>query len=186
LIRHGETDYNLKKRYCGFSDVDLNEKGKSQARMLSDKLHSEKVHKIYSSNMKRTLQFAGIIFGNRYVEQFAELREINFGVLEGLTYEQILDKYPKSYKKWLKNPVEASVSGVESLKALVKRVRKALGEILAKNVDKTVAVFTHAGPLRVILCDVSNMGFENIWQINPDNGSLNTVEFIDGKGKWVR
>jgi len=59
LIRHGETDWNYQKRYCGFSDIDLNEKGRQQARELYKRLNKEKVNKVYSSDMKEHFNLPG-------------------------------------------------------------------------------------------------------------------------------
>jgi len=121
LIRHGETDWSYQKRYCGFTDIDLNEKGRQQARRLLKRLSKEKIHKVYSSDMKRTLQFAKTVFKDLPVEELLDLREMNFGIFEGLTYKDIMEKYPKVYREWLGNPLDIIVPRGESLKTLLRQ-----------------------------------------------------------------
>ena len=183
LIRHGETDWSYQKRYCGFTDIDLNEKGRQQARRLLKRLSKEKIHKVYSSDMKRTLQFAKIVFKDLPAEELLDLREMNFGIFEGLTYKDIMEKYPKVYREWLGNPLDIIVPRGESLKTLVRRVRKALKRILSQNSDKKVAVFTHGGPIRVILCDILELDLKEVWKIEQELASISIIEFVEGRGK---
>lgn len=183
LIRHGETDWSYQKRYCGFTDIELNEKGRQQARRLLKRLSKEKIHKVYSSDMKRTLQFAKIVFKDLPAEELLDLREMNFGIFEGLTYKDIMEKYPKVYREWLGNPLDIIVPRGESLKTLARRVRKALKRILSQNSDKKVAVFTHGGPIRVILCDILELDLKEVWKIEQELASISIIEFVEGRGK---
>ncbi|MCQ9205721.1 MAG: histidine phosphatase family protein [Omnitrophica bacterium] len=183
LIRHGQTDWSLQERYCGFTDVGLNEKGRFQARQLFKGLSKETIHKVYSSNTKRTRQFAEIVCKSMPIEELSGLREINFGIFEGLRYHEIMNRYPEIYKKWLDNPCDISIPRGEGLCDLAARVNKALVKILSNNTDKTIAVFTHAGPIRVILCDTLKLRLGEIWQIEVDLASISIIEFGGGRGK---
>lgn len=95
LIRHGITQWNKEKRYCGYKDVLLSKQGKMQIIKLGRKIKSTNFDSIYSSDRKRALETKNILFGSRYYRKIKALREINFGVLEGLKSEDILKKYPK-------------------------------------------------------------------------------------------
>jgi len=183
LIRHGETEWSYQKRYCGFTDIELNEKGRQQARRLLKRLIKEKIHKVYSSDMKRTVQFAKIVFKDLPVEELLDLREMNFGIFEGLTYQDIMEKYPRVYGEWLGSPLDIIITQGEGLKILARRVRKALRRILSQNSNKTVAVFTHGGPIRVILCDILRLDLKEIWQIEIGLASISIIEFVKVKGK---
>ncbi len=182
LIRHGETEWSYQKRYCGFTDIELNEKGRQQARRLLKRLSKEKIHKVYSSDMKRTVQFAKIVFKDLPVEELLDLREMNFGIFEGLTYQDIMEKYPRVYGEWLGSSLDIITQG-EGLKILARRVRKALRRILSQNSNKTVAVFTHGGPIRVILCDILRLDLKEIWQIELGLASISIIEFVKGRGR---
>lgn len=170
LIRHGETDWSAQKRYCGVADVDLNERGRTQAIGLSKRLKGEDVHKVYSSDLKRALRFAGIVFNGISIERIQELREMRFGVFEGLTYEELMQKHPEVYAKWLNNPFEVDIPEGEEWKGFEGRVKSALDRIISLNKGRTVAVVTHAGPIKVI------MG----WEIQPALASFKIMDFDNG------
>ena len=183
LIRHGQTDWNIQKKYCGFSDIDLNENGKKQIKKLAKRISNERIQKIYSSDLKRTIQSAKIIFKDAPIEKLPEFREINFGIFEGLTYQEIMKKHSKIYKKWIEKPLNTKIPNGEDLKTLAKRVKRGLTKVLSANNNKTIAIFTHAGPIRVILYEILRMDLKDFWQIEPASASLSLIEFKKGKGR---
>jgi broad specificity phosphatase PhoE len=170
LIRHGETDYSLEKRYCSFTDVALNDKGIEQAESLCQKLASEKIDRIYSSDSKRTKEFAKIVFNNRPLEVVSELKEMNFGIFEGLTHEEIMERYAEIYKKWLGDPFKTAIPKGDTLIDFKERIEKILKRIVSLNKDKTLAIVTHAGPIKIIIGNIRKS--KNIWDINPELGSF--------------
>mgnify|MGYP001599786738 CR=1 FL=1 len=106
IIRHGETDHSLENRYSGFSDPPLNDKGIWQAERLAYRMRNEKVDVAYSSGLKRAYETAKIVFKNKVIEKLANFSEMNFGIFEGLTYEEIIKKHSRLYKSWIGNPIE--------------------------------------------------------------------------------
>jgi len=176
LIRHGQTDYNSQNKYCGFSNPPLNEKGVAQARKLSAELKSRKIDKVYSSDLKRAHQTAEIVFPGFSVEKRTGLREINFGLFEGLDYRQITQKYPAVYKSWVENPLEAQIPKGESLKIFAERVIKGLEDIFSENKGKTIALVTHGGPIRVITLNKREKELKDFWDINQDLGTYSVIE----------
>lgn len=183
LIRHGETGWSRQRRYCGTADVDLNKTGKKQARQLCGRLSAEKIHKAYASTLKRVFNFAKMVIKDMPIEGLSELREMNFGIFEGLTYQEIMDRHPQIYKKWLDKPLSVTIPDGESPDNLAKRVKGALAKILSENDNRTVAIFTHAGPIRIILHDIMKLGPEKIWQIKQDLAHISIVEFNNGEGR---
>lgn len=181
LIRHGSTDWSIKKQYCSFTNIDLNNKGKNEAKKLYQRMNKEKIYKIYSSDNKRTLHFAKIAFRGRSIEKVPELREFNFGIFEGLTYNEIIKRYPEIYTSWLNNPFFVDIPGGENLNDYIKRVSKVLKKIISLNRKKTLAIVTHAGPIKIIIGEI--LKSKDIWKINVDLASLNIIDFKDGKGK---
>ena len=180
LIRHGETDYNLQNRYCGFSNPPLNDKGIEQAEILATKLKDTRIDKVYSSDLKRAFETAKIIFGNNPIEETKDFREMNFGVFEGLKYEEIIEKYPKLYRKWIDNPKEVEIPGGEGLEDLSRRVKERLSFILTQydqHEDKTIALLTHGGPIRIILCSALKVDLKMFWQVNQELGTLNIIDY---------
>ena len=74
LIRHGETDYNLQNRYCGFSNPPLNNKGIWQSKRLIERLTDLRIDKIYSSDLKRAYQTAKMVFRDNLIEKVDVLK----------------------------------------------------------------------------------------------------------------
>lgn len=181
LIRHGETDYNRKKRYSGFKDIPLNAKGRRQVGELHKRLKKEVVHKIYASDRKRAIETARIVFKDGPVEVMPDLREIHFGVFEGLTYKQIMKKYPVIYKKWLKDPFCVKIPKGEKLADFKKRVVKALKNIIVKHENETVAVVCHGGPISIFVNHI--LGQRDFWKHIPCSASLSVIEHKNGKSK---
>lgn len=187
LIRHGQTDWNRCRRYCGSRDVELNETGKSQAGKLFEALNGsrkapelpvdEEIGDVYCSGAKRTVQFAGIAFPNKRIKEAAALREINFGIFEGLTYDEIMDKYPELYQEWLRDPSCTVIPGGENLTSFAGRIRQGVSDILSDSKEQVIALVTHAGPIRVILCDIFKFSLKDIWRVTPKSASITVVEF---------
>ncbi len=174
LIRHGVTEWNLKNRYAGFTDVELSSEGKRQVAKLRPRFKKLTVHKVYSSNKKRALQSARIVFKRTKIELLADLREIHFGIFEGLTYEEIMAKYPAIYKKWFKDPFATAIPKAERLGDFRKRVVRAFRNIISLNKDKTVAVVCHGGSISIYLNHI--LKSRDFWQRIPGAASLSIVE----------
>lgn len=181
LIRHGQTEWNLQGRYCGFLDIDLNGQGIIQAERLAARLKGQEIHKIYCSDRKRAIQTAEIIFKGREFEKAADLREINFGIFEGLTYNEIMGKHPEIYKKWYKDPLTASIPQGENLSDFKTRVINNFKSIVNFNPHKTVAVVSHGGVISIFINDI--LQTEDFWNKIPDSTSLTIIECENGQAK---
>jgi len=181
LIRHGETLWNAQKRYCGSTDIGINAKGKKQARSLRERLSVMDIHKIYTSGGKRAVQTAQIAFKGAKIDNIPDLKEIHFGIFEGLTYREIMKKYPNIYNAWLKKPLHVTIPESESLDSFRKRVTKALKKIIAVNKNKTIAVVCHGGSISVFVTAI--LKTDNFWKYIPRSASISIVEHNNGRLK---
>lgn len=179
LIRHGETNLNLQKRYLSDTDIDLNKKGREQAKRLRQRLAKEKIHKVYSSDNKRALNFAKIAFRGFPIEKSPKLREINFGIFEGMNHAEIMKKYPEIYNNWLSNPFATVIPKSENLNNFRKRIIKIFKEIVSLNRNKTIAIVTHAGPIRIIISDILKL--KKNWKITPALASITIIQYKRAK-----
>lgn len=175
LIRHGTTDWNKQKRYCGFRDVSLNREGKLQAQKLSDRLKPLHFDRIYVSDRKRAIQTAQIIFKGTRMTKIAGLKEVNFGAFEGLRHGEIMKKYPHVYKKWLANPFENNIPNAENIDSFKKRVARALQRIVRHNAGKNVAIVSHGGVISVFIAGV--LKSKKFWKHIPAAASMTIVEY---------
>jgi broad specificity phosphatase PhoE len=183
LIRHGQTNLNLRKRYCGWTDISLNIHGKKQAEKLSRRIKGESVHKVYSSDRKRALETAGIIFKGTVIEKVPDLREIHFGIFEGKNHKELIKKEPRVYKKWLKRPLQELIPGGESFTGFKKRIIAAFKKIVLHNKGKTIAVVSHGGAISVILNNI--LKSEDFWKAIPGSASLTIIEYKCNKADIV-
>ena len=190
LIRHGESDGNAQRKFSGFQDVDLTEKGIWQAKRLARRLERVQVNAVYCSDLKRARHTAEIIFGDRGKDIVVSpnLREINFGAWEGYTFEEVKSKfgYGDEFNHLMENiKPEAAIPQGESLVDLNDRVMAELNNLLKKqekaDKDKTIALVCHGGTIRVILSNALNIGLKNMWNIEQYSTALNIINYYDHK-----
>ena len=184
LIRHGQTEGNAKKQYCGLLDLELNENGRLQAEKLARRLEKDSIHRIYASDRKRAIQSARIIFKGRRINKIAGLREINFGIFEGKSHQEIRESNADIYDKWLSDPYNTVVPGSESLLDFQGRVTRALEAIVLANSNKTAAIVCHGGTISIILSRIN--GSKNFWELIPGSASLNVIEYRGKRAEITR
>ncbi len=178
LVRHGDTELNSAERYWGRSDVKLSAAGVEQAEGLRDRLAVEKINAVYSSNLERALVTAEIIASSHQLAVItcAELREVNFGQLEGLNFSEISRLYPEVAKLWAERSTKLKYPGGESLVEFNTRVSKFLSRLDKHTVGETILIVAHAGVLRTLVCQLLGIDPQRRWQIRLDLASLSILE----------
>ena len=120
-----------------------------------------------------------ILFGKIKFTRVNGLREINFGVFEGLKHDEIMKKHSDLYKKWLADPYKARIPKAEPTQVFKKRVMSSIKKILRTNPGKTIAAVCHGGVIGIFLSSIlKSMDF---WSYVPSPASLTTVEYKKGK-----
>ena len=170
IIRHGETDWNVKRRFQGHSDIPLNEEGRRLARLTAEALKTVPFARIYTSPLKRASETAMIIRGERKIPVIKEPRiiEIGFGEYEGLCCGKEDYNIPDpAFMNFFNKPDQYHPpKGAESIEALRERTADFLEE-LVHNKDmenETILVSTHGAALRGILSYVNHIGIEDFWR----------------------
>ena len=180
LIRHGQTDMNKDQLYYGRLDVPINETGKEQAENTRKNLVEFEIDydKIYSSPMKRAYETAEIVnYKNLEIEKDDELREMDFGIFEGLSYKEIIKKYPEEMEKLKKDWKTYSYVTGENPFMLQKRALKFLEKI---DKNKNNMVVTHWGIICTLLSFLFSSELEGYWKYQVKNGGIAIIEFADG------
>jgi len=178
LVRHGETELQSSLRYWGRTDVALGAVGLHQAEQLRDRLAMEHVDAIYSSELKRAADTAGIIATrhNLTVTTCPELREVDFGRLEGLEFNEIHSQFPDVEQMWItRNPALVYPDG-ESLLDFERRVSQFDARLKNHRAEETVLIVAHAGVLRTLICRLLELEMKNRWNIKVDLASLSIIE----------
>ena len=178
LVRHGDTELNSRERYWGHSDVKLGAAGLKQAEKLRDRLVTEKIDAIYSSDLERASLTAKIIASKHQLDVFtcAELQEINFGKVEGLTFDEIIRLYPELTELWTSWSRQLKFPDGESVDELNCRVSKFLGRLEKHAPDETILIVAHAGPLRLLVCHLLGIEPQRWREIRLKLASLSIVE----------
>jgi phosphoserine phosphatase len=164
LVRHGATDWNLQGRCQGATDLDLNEVGVRQAEQIAASLTNETIHGIYSSNLKRAQQTAQFISLHRQLPVLIEtdVRELDHGELEGLTFAEIKENYSQFIQKWRTEPAEIRVPGGERLVDVARRAWNGLNRIVQLHTaQETLVVVSHNFPILGIICRITGTHLNN-------------------------
>jgi len=172
LVRHGETVWNQEGRFMGHSDPGLNKKGESQARAVADFLLGEDIDLLFSSDLVRAVETSRVIAGhNMPIKIISSLREINFGVWEGLTFGEIQTRYPALLNAWLQDPFGVRIPGGETAQEVWHRVIEAWNSIvLNAGGAKTLVIVAHGGSLRMLLCHLTGKDPSRQWEFNLGHG----------------
>ncbi len=191
LVRHGETEGAEVKRYKGSIDVPLSERGEKQIERVSAFLlkgiqkRSEPpsppalLKAVYCSDLKRAIRSAEIIAQPHTLNPVIvpSLRERNFGIWEGMSFDEIKEKYREEFDAWAGNPLEFSPMQGESTVVMAERVIGAFEKIIGNHRGDTIAIVSHGGVNRIIICHVLGISLENIFRVEQDYAALNIIEF---------
>ena len=154
VVRHGQSVSNLEKRFTGQFETPLTELGHEQAEATARYLDGFRIDRIYASDLSRAMDTARHTAVRQGLEVIPEkgFREIDAGLWETREYSFLWNTYRESYDKWLHDIGRAHPDGGESVLELSARVLAALDRVVSENRGKTVAVFTHATPVRMMGC----------------------------------
>jgi alpha-ribazole phosphatase/probable phosphoglycerate mutase len=179
LCRHGEPEEAGRGRFCGALDVGLSERGRAHAVALAACVEADVV---YTSPLRRCVETARALAARLGVEPVVEprLREIEFGELDGVAYEDAERRWPALYTELLRSPATVRFPGGESYGELRIRVCEALDELLDRHGGGSVAVLTHAGVIRTLLAHVLSLPDEAFFRIDQRYGAVNVVEWAGG------
>ncbi|MBM3224037.1 MAG: histidine phosphatase family protein [Candidatus Tectomicrobia bacterium] len=152
VVRHGATDWNHSGRIQGHMDVPLNETGRAQARLASRRLAAVGATALYSSDLARAAETAQIIGHSTglQVTQRPGLREIHFGVWQGLSSPEIRERDPEVYAARRANPYDVAPAGAETWRNFYARALQTVEEILAQTDAERLIMVTHSGVCTVM------------------------------------
>jgi alpha-ribazole phosphatase len=182
IVRHGQTDWNIERRFQGQTDIPLNAAGLTQARAIAQHLSNEKPTAILSSDLRRAWKTAEMIQevlcrNDRYpLIPEPRLREMCFGEWEGLVYEEIQARQPQQLMRWETDLVNTAPPGGETLLEVAERVGAVYKELVLSYPDKTLMVVGHGGSLQLMIANAVGISPGNFWKIHLSNASLTELQ----------
>ena len=175
LIRHGELAEDVKGRVYGSLDIGLSDRGRTQMAQVAEYLKAISFSAIYTSPMRRAIESARFLGSD--VRIVPEFRELNFGIFEGLAYDDIAARYPDWYAQWMETPTEFQFPDGESFVEMHARVIGAFEPIRREHEGQSVAIVSHAGVNRILLAHAMGMPHHAIFRISQDYSAINLLTY---------
>ena len=175
LVRHGITQANKENRFAGRTDEELLAEGKDQILQVGERLQKSGITSVYCGPAKRTVQSAELLGALLNVPFFPlqGLDDINIPHWEGLTKDEIRQRYDKEYPTWLKSPETFSLPKCETLKQVQERAVAAVDQMLAQQNSGNLLLVSHLIVLRCLVLFFRQLEIEKFRSIKIDNGSIN-------------
>ncbi len=183
LVRHGQTDSNVKGIFMGRSDENINETGYIQARKLSERLADSPITAIYASPLRRTRTTAAILATphNLELKLSDDLLEIHTGDWKGLHGGEISRKWPELWRQSRIDPSEFAMPNGESFHQVTARAIRAYEMIVASNHGEQAVIVTHDIVVRVIVAHILGTSNSIYRRFEIGNASLSQIRLADGK-----
>ncbi len=134
---------------------------------------------VYASDLQRAARSAEIFASAFELRPMIVpgLRERHFGVWEGMTFEEIRRRYPREFTAWARDPLAHAPVGGEETAAALQRVIPEIEAIMERHRGEQVAVISHGGVIRLIICHYLGAPLSNIFRIEQDYAAINIIEF---------
>lgn len=156
-----------------------------QAGLTADRLIKEQINTVYSSDLNRACETAEAIAGAHglSIVTDARFRECQFGEWEGKTVDEVKAGYPLLFEEYCKDSIKNRAPGGERLEELQLRVIEALNEIAGRHPNDTIALVTHGGPVKALICHVLGADLSAFRHLRPDNCGI-SILIHSSDDKW--
>jgi broad specificity phosphatase PhoE len=169
LVRHGETAWNVEERIQGWTDVPLHDVGRREAALTAVRLAEVRLVAAYASDMERTQETARIILDAQAaappLETDPALREISFGVFEGLTWTEMREREPRMADREVVRHLDFTPEDGESFRQLLERTGVFATTLRERHANDDVLVVAHGGSLRALAVRLLEFPDESVWQL---------------------
>jgi probable phosphoglycerate mutase len=188
LLRHGQTELSVQRRYSGHGDPELTPLGHAQAAGAAARIANvPDVAAVLTSPLRRALQTATLVAEATGAPLHVRkgLIETDFGAWEGLTFPEARDRDPQLHAEWLGSE-EVAPPGGESFAAVGRRVAAELADVLRDYPGATLVLVSHVTPIKMLLRDALQGGPGVLYRLHLDLAALSIVDFYPDGGASVR
>lgn len=167
ITRHGQTEWNIQKRFQGHRDSPLTELGMKQAECLGESLQQQQIDRIFTSSSGRAIKTAEIVKGQRDIpiEVSEAFKEINLGVWEGLTQDEAKIHSTLQFDNFWNDSGAFQVENSETFQQVSERAVQEVKRILQNYKGKSILIVTHTAVIKVIMAYFEQRAMKDIW--NP-------------------
>ena len=184
VIRHAEAEGNLYRRIHGRYDSLVTEMGKLQIKALEKRFEDIHIDAVYSSDLRRTVATAAAVCVPKKLKLVTvpELREVRMGVWEDKCWGEIERDMPEEHDNYNRMPHKWNIEGGEPFYELAERITGAVKSIAEKHDGESIALVTHGGAIRSLLCAVMKLPPEEITKIfYCDNTAVSLLNYENGE-----
>jgi probable phosphoglycerate mutase len=184
LVRHGETEWNRVERFRGRANIPLNNIGVRQAELTGRRIAATwRPVAIYSSPLSRAVKTAQAIAKHfdLTVDFHTGLIDIDYGDWQGLSPDEVRQKWPSALDDWYNAPHLVRIPGGETLVDLRKRAMETVADLAAQHSAETIVMVGHTVTNRIILLRVLGLGNEHFWHIRQETCAINAFELHNGQ-----
>lgn len=183
LIRHGETMWNREKRLQGHIDIGLNDRGHWQAKQLGQHLSDRPLAAVISSDLSRAMDTAKAVAAYHQMELLldAGLRERHYGIMQGLSHDEIIEKHPRNHAAWKNREIDFVPESGESLQQFYDRVLQSTLMWAERYPDQHIAMVAHGGVLDCLNRAATKRPLDIARDFEILNASLNTLSYQNGQ-----
>jgi ribonuclease H / adenosylcobalamin/alpha-ribazole phosphatase len=187
LLRHGQTEHTPERRYSGRNDLALSRTGRAEAEAAAARAKELGIEVVVASPLRRTRETAEIVAGalGLPVELDDDLVELDFGDVEGLTFEEAAARHPLAARRFMSD-ITVAAPGGESIVDVARRVDRARRRILDRHAGRTVLVVSHVTPIKLLLAAGLGAGAEVVHRVFLEAASLCAVTWSSDGRSSVR
>ena len=183
FLRHGDIGEQYQDRYIGSTDVSMSPLGHQQVRAVRSLLRKEKTCNCISSPMRRCRETAAVVMETADMDFIVDpdLREIDFGRWEGMTFNEIQKAFPGEMDRWAELKADFAFPGGEKIADFRSRITSAARRLEAHAAD-TIVVCTHGGVIRFLICHFLGLRARQYILFKVQHASLTTIELFNESG----
>jgi probable phosphoglycerate mutase len=184
LIRPGSTDFDEERRIQGNLDIPLSGRGQDEVNEIVDELRDLRLQALYSASSGPSLATAKAIGKalSLRVSPLKDLENVDQGLWQGLTVEEVRRKHPRVYRQWEESPENICPPDGETIAEAYVRIDKALAPILHRYRRRTIGVVASEPLASVIRCYLKQSNLGQIWQERPEREKWELLEVAEGPG----
>ncbi|KWR85178.1 histidine phosphatase family protein [Pseudomonas sp. PI1] len=176
LTRHGHVDWIAPERFRGRAELPLSELGRRQAEALAQRIaESWQPAAIYTSTLSRCVDTGAAIAQatGAPAQALDGLVDTDYGQWQGLTHDEVRQRWPEEHRLWLASPDMAMIPGGESLADVLARGTRVLREVLHQHAGKTLVLVGHDSINRVLLLQCLGLPLSRYWRLKQDPCCIN-------------
>ena len=184
LVRHGECRGNREGLFRGRTDFPLNQNGFMQAEDLAREINRYHPDVLLTSPLTRAVQTAQAIskLCQVKVQEQPELNNIQLGPWEGRYKKEIATLFPLEWQKWIKQPENLNIPGMETLSQVKNRVKYLLDRCVSEFFGQTILFVSHRAVLKPLIAACLGMTHSYFWRIHLDTASYTILHYKKTNG----